>query len=89
MWIWAPVLIAAAIALEVLRSGLGLLIVLFGAFMAWGTHMELSDPYVGPVILRELGDGYVQSAYMSAAVGFLGPVLVVVIAHLRRRRHQP
>lgn len=89
MWMWAVGLIAAAVALEMLRPRLGLVVVLFGAFMAWGTHMELSDLHVGPAILRELGKGYVQSSYASAATGLLGPLAVSVLAHLKRRRHRP
>lgn len=77
----------AAVVLEMVRPRLGLLAALLGAFIAWETHTELSDPYVGPAILRELGEGYVQSGYLSAVVGFLGPVLVVVFAQVRSRRH--
>ncbi|HEY0627508.1 MAG TPA: hypothetical protein VGD10_12375 [Allosphingosinicella sp.] len=82
-------LIAVALVLEALRPRLGLLVVPFGLFVAWGTHAELSDPYVGPAILRELGKRYVWSSYASVAAGLLGPILVVVLAHLKRQRQQP
>jgi hypothetical protein len=89
MWVWAIGLILASVVLEMLHARLGLIMVVFGAFIAWVTHMELSDPYVGPDVLRDLGENYVRISYVSAAVGFLGPALVVFLSYLKGRRNQP
>jgi hypothetical protein len=66
---------------------LGLIATLIAAAVVWGFHWELTDPYVGPAILREAGQGYVVQAYMAmlaCAVLHLGG-----IAALMRRRRPP
>jgi hypothetical protein len=44
------------------------------AIFVWGFHWELTDPYVGPDIVREAGRGYVMQAY--------GSMLVCMVLHL-------
>ena len=86
MWAWALTVNVVALLLEMLRPRLGLIVVPFAALSAWTTHMELSDPYVGPAILRELGPSYIKMSYMSIAVELLGPMLLVLLYEIIRRR---
>lgn len=89
MWAWAVGLNIVALVLEKARPNFGLLVLPLSAFIAWGAHLELSDQFVGPAILNELGARYVWSSYASAAVGFVGPMLIVLFCGaLRRRRNR-
>jgi len=86
LWTWALGFTLIALLLEAVRPRLGLLVVPFAALSAWAGHMELSDPHVGPAILGELGPSYVNMSYASFAVGLLGPLLVVLLWNVVRRR---
>ena len=86
MWVWAIGLVAIAIVLEKVRSLLGLAVVPFGAFLLWGAHSEMADPHFGPVVLAELGSDYVTHSYASAWAGILGPVVIVLLRQVYRRR---
>lgn len=87
LWTWTLGLNIAAFLLAFVRPLLGLIVVPFAAFLAWGAYEEMSDPYVGPAILSELGQDYILGAYASAGVGVVGP-LVIVLAWwtLRKKR---
>jgi len=86
MWAWALALNVIAFVLEWVRPRLGLIVLPLAAFIAWGGHSELSDPHVGPAILRELGRDYVSSSYASLVVGLVGPLVVVALCNVVRRR---
>ena len=86
MWAWALALNVVAFLLEKARPRFGLLVVPLSAFIAWGAHSELSDQFVGPAILNELGSDYVRSSYASVAVGLVGPILIVMLWEVLRRR---
>ena len=86
VWAWALALNVTAFVLELVRPRLGLLVLPFAAFIAWGAHDELSDPYVGPAILTELGRDYMWSWYASVTVGLVGPLVLVVLWNVLRRR---
>ena len=86
LWAWAFAFNVLAVLLEVVRPRLGLLVVPIAALSAWAGHMELSDPHVGPAILNELGLNYFNTSYASFAVGLLGPLLVVLLCSVVRRR---
>ena len=86
LWAWALGFTMAAILLELVRPHLGLLVVPFAAMRAWAGHAELSDPYVGLAITRELGPSYVNMSYLSFALGVAGPLVVVFLWKVRRRR---
>ena len=64
---------------------LGALATLVAAIFVWSFHWELTDPYVGPAILEEAGQGYVLQAYgamlVCAALHLAG-----VAALIKRRR---
>lgn len=86
MWAWALAVNVIALLLEMVRPRLGLLMVPLAALSAWAGYMELSDPYVGQAILRELGPSYVKMSYMIIAVELLGPALLVLMCEVGRRR---
>ena len=83
---WALGFNVAAIVLEFVRPRLGLLVVPIAALYAWTIYSELTDPYVGPAILRELGSDYVNLSYALSAFGLLGPLIVVLLGMAVRRR---
>lgn len=86
LWAGALGLNVAALLLEVVRPRLGLGVVPIAAVVAWAGHMELSDPYVGPALLYELGPDYPIVSYGSSAVGTVGPLVVVLLCRVIRRR---
>jgi hypothetical protein len=86
MWMWALGFNVVSVLLEALGPRLGLLVVPFAAFVAWAGHSELTDPHVGPAILRELGADYVSTSYVCYGVGLLGPLLIVLLCSIARRR---
>ena len=86
LWAWALAFSLIAFLLEKVRPRLGLLIVPIAALLAWAGHSELSDPHVGPAILQELGPSYVNASYASYAVGLLGPLVIVWLCSVARRR---
>jgi len=52
----------------------GTLATVAAAIFVWGFHLELTDPWVGPNIVREAGHGYVTQAY--------GSMLLCAVLHL-------
>jgi hypothetical protein len=68
----------------------GVLATAAAAIFVWGFHFELTDPYVGPSIVREAGGGYVTQAYGSmllcAALHAAGIAMLVWTRHDGRRR---
>ncbi len=86
LWAWALAFNVVAFLLELLRPRLGFLVLPIAALFAWVGHEELSDPYVGPAILSELGPKYVNVSYASFAIGLLGPLIVVLLCNVVRRR---
>lgn len=49
-------------------------------------YLELSDPFVGPDIIREAGYGYVVQSYLAMGTGVLLPLAGVVTWAIRRKR---
>ena len=87
LWAWTLGINAIAALLALIRPKLGLIVLPISALFAFAGYMELTDPYVGPDILRELGQGYVTTSYIVYGIGLIGPVLIVILAtKLRRRR---
>ena len=87
-WLWGEALAINLIALvlERFRPKLGLIVLPIGALLAWGGYDELTDPYVGPAIRSELGQGYITTSYLTYALALLGPIIIVFLhARLRRR----
>ena len=87
LWALALGINAVAFLLGLIRPKLGLIVLPVSLLLAIGGHLELTDPYVGPEIKRELGQSYITTSYFIYAVALLGPVLIVVLnARFRRRR---
>ena len=76
----------AALVLAVVRPWLGYLAVILASASAWVLHLELTDPYVGPAIRRELGKAYVDTTYLTAGIGVVGSLLIVLFCQVRRRK---
>jgi len=66
----------------------GVLFLAWDALSFWGTHDELTDPFVGPAILQEAGKGYVIQSYVAHAISISATAVGLVwgIARWRRRR---
>ena len=67
-WAWALVGGALGLVGWRWRWWAGAVLVLLPAAYFTGLHFELTDPYVGPDIVREAGRGYVLWSYSAAAV---------------------
>ena len=78
LWAWAFAWNAIALLLGWKRPLMGLLVVPFAAFLAWGGHDMVTGAAIGPAILREQGQGYVDTVYLTGAIGVIGPVLLVL-----------
>src|SRR5947207_3513536 len=69
-WAWALIGGALGLAGWRFRWWAGVVSALLPAAYFAGLHFELTDPYVGPDIVKEAGRGYVLWSY-CAAVGFI------------------
>jgi hypothetical protein len=87
LWGWAAGFAFAALLLSLWRPALGLAVIPLAAFYAWAGHEMVSDAHIGPAILREQGEGYVQTVYLSGAAGVIAPLVVVaILAAIRAHR---
>ena len=87
LWLWALGLNVVAFLLALIRPKLALIVLPVSLLLAIGGHLELTDPYVGPEIMRELGQNYVTTSYLIYAVSLVEPILIMVLSsRLRRRR---
>ncbi len=88
-WVFcALITVCALVALPMWRSNasivLRLPIATISVVFSLGFILsELRDPHVGPAIFRELGAGYVASAYLAAMVSILA--LGTIFLRPRRR----
>jgi len=83
-WAWALVGGALSFVGWRWRWWAGAVLVLLPAAYFTGLHFELTDPYVGPDIVREAGRGYVLWSYSAAAVFIV--LQVAGVWHVVRRR---
>src|SRR5438132_361643 len=67
-WVWALAGGALGLVGWRWRWWAGAVLVLLPAAYFTALHFELTDPYVGPDIVREAGLGYVLWSYSAAAV---------------------
>lgn len=86
LMVWSTALVIALLCFGAarFRPWLLLLAVPVAAILAAGQLSEVTDPYVGPVILQEAGSVYVTSSWAAPFVAFLG---VVAGLWFRRRHH--
>ena len=82
VWIIAAVICFIGFLICRCHRVAGFLAVTFATLWAWAIFSELHDPYVGPAIVRELGQGYVTQAYLAALI----PFFAVAIGFWRRGR---
>ena len=68
------------------RPLLGLLIVPFAPFLAWGGHDMVTAADIGTAIMQGKGQGYVDTVYLTGALGVIGPLLTVLALSIWRRR---
>jgi hypothetical protein len=64
----------------------GVLLLAFELFAFSGMHAELTDPYVGPAILKEAGRGYVVQSYVAAGLCILATAVGLAWGILRWSR---
>ena len=87
LWGWAAGFGLVALLLSLWRSAFGLAVIPLAVVYAWAGHEMVSDAHVGPAILREQGEGYVQTVYLSGVAGVIAPMVVVaIVAAVRARR---
>jgi hypothetical protein len=84
MWESAILLGLAGAAAWLWNKWAGMIVFLFAVFFAWGRYLELSDPFVGPEIVREAGPTYVRHAYAAMAVT-IAPHIGGLILRLKER----
>ena len=60
------------------RSGLMTIVLPAVILFAAGHFMEMHDPFVGPAIVREAGQGYVTQSYIAMALAVALPFLGIV-----------
>jgi hypothetical protein len=70
--LWALGVICGLIGLIAWRWRIiaGLIATLLAIPLVTAFHWELADPYVGPAIRREAGQGYVTQAYLAMGLCF-------------------
>ena len=89
--LWARALVFGVVGLLAWRRsprwGLGAL--LLSLLFVWGFYFELTDPFVGPDILHEAGNGYVSGAYLSFWVCAVLHVLGAAAFLHRRKSTKP
>jgi len=66
----------------------GVLLLALEVLALAGTHAELTDPQVGPAILREAGHGYVVQRYIGSGAGIAATAAGLVWGIMRRRRRR-
>ena len=87
LWGWVAGFAFAALLLALWRPALGLAVIPLAAFYAWAGHEMVSDAHIGPAILKEQGEDYVQTVYLSGAAGVIAPLVVVaILAAVRAKR---
>ena len=86
MWVTTLVVNIFACILGLKKPLMALLVLPVSAFLIWGGLSELNDPWVGPAIRRELGQGYIDQSYYALAITVLGPVALFAILALMHRK---
>jgi len=66
----------------------GVLLLAVEALGLSGMHAELTDPQVGPAILREAGHGYVVQSYLGSGVSITATTAGLVWGIMRWRRRR-
>jgi uncharacterized membrane protein YccC len=88
--VWSTALllgVAGLIAWLRRRALIGSIVGLFAVFFIWGLYTELTDPFVGPDILREAGEAYVSQARSALLLCTLLNMLGLGIYMARRIRN--
>ncbi len=88
MWGWAIGLIALALLLGWKRPAMGLLVVPIAAINAWGGYEMVTGDFIGRAILREQGHSYVDTVYLTGAIGVIGPLLAVLALAFGKARSE-
>ena len=90
--LWTRAIIFGVVGLLAWRRGLrwGIGATFLSLLFVWGFYTELTDPFVGPDILKEAGAGYVSGAYMSFWVcAFLHLAGIALSLHRRKATNRP
>lgn len=85
VWVIALVLGIGGFLLSRYRYWLLFAVLPLSLFFVLGHLSELNDPSVGPNIVREAGQSYVEQSYIAMAVAVILPCLGII----RRRKKLP
>ena len=88
LWLVTAIITAVAFVLAAKRPSFALFLLPISLFFAWGSVMELRDPFVGPVIRAELGDAYFVHGYLAAATWIAGPIIAWAALRFYRARNK-
>src|SRR5687767_3582721 len=86
MWLVYPGLGVLALKVGSVRPWLAAMLALLILWIGSGQHGELTDPFVGPAILREAGRGYVVQSYLAIGIGLALALAGMVVGLTKRRR---
>jgi hypothetical protein len=84
IWVVSLVLGVGGFFLAKYRYWLLAVVLAIASLLAWSQLSELSDPLVGPVIIREAGYSYVVQSYVAIAIAFMLPIIGAVVKWKRR-----
>ena len=81
-WLWSCAILAIVLTylLGRVRIWLGAIICALWLFGAWANHLEITSPDVGPAMLAELGESYINQNYAASTVGVIGSLLALLLA---------
>jgi CHASE2 domain-containing sensor protein len=85
IWIASLLLGIGGLFLSRFKWWLGLIVIGVALVSALAQIQELHDPFVGPVIVREAGYGYVLQSYLASAIAVLMPSIGLVLRWKRSR----
>ena len=78
-WIWSAAGGLVAIAAWRWRSWAGLVVTPLALMRLLAVYLDLRDPFIGPAMRLEAGDGYVTQFYLAAALAVALNILAVSI----------
>jgi hypothetical protein len=81
-----PLIAVAAFVAIRWRVGAGVVATLLAAFLASGNYELLTDPQIGPHLVKEQGQQYLWAAYGSALLIYVVLGAAWLTRYLRRRR---
>ena len=79
IWISAILLGVGGLFLSRYRWWLAAILIVIASLMAYTQISELHDPFVGPQMVKEAGNGYVVQPYIAAVISILLPSVGLIM----------